>query len=173
MKNITSPIKSIPLHRWLPVGATLAILFMMGIFAMMDIRQRLEETEQRAVRTIYASTAQLSTPIRRALESTPRDNNHLKVLISSLALNDDIDISTLTDEKQSILEANHYAWRGKRLPVLIPSLPRVHRDMRDGELEIIPQEDKQLGILAIRYTPPGANRANSRTALLWLFGLLP
>ena len=59
MKNITSPIKSIPLHRWLPVGATLAILFMMGIFAMMDIRQRLEETEQRAVRTIYASTAQL------------------------------------------------------------------------------------------------------------------
>lgn len=166
MNASNTPISSIRVYLWLPLGIVLAVLLINGIFAAIEITQELNEVQQQARHTIELTASQLSSSLRKELESSHKD--HLNTLISSLVLHDDVDLSVLTDKTLHVLASSRYAWQGRLLTTVMPQASLVHRSISDTDIEIIPIGNAQLGIIAIRYTLPDNPRSQDGTALLWL-----
>ena len=160
-----SQIRSIPLHRTLPL--VFIGLFLIGALLLTTLEywqssSSLKTHEQQELRS---QLNLLALPVRRALESQRVDE--LNALIGSLATHPANDVIAITDDRGGILVSSRYAWRGKPIGELLPEADDLI-STQNGTTRLVDVAHGYLAVNSVDYYTGGKGIREHHRALIWI-----
>jgi len=158
-------VHSFPFRRWLPLLVGLVLLVATLAIVVQDLWLNTQRLSQNQIRTLQLINTQIALPLRRSLEIGDIDT--LRALLSSAVLDDDIDWVVLTDPQRNIIDSSHYAWEGRPLDQVLPSLRNLITAQSQDSLHIASEGDLLISIKPISYLPV-LDQGPRKSTLLWI-----